>query len=59
MPVITIEGPQMSKDKKRQLVEKLTYISNLFKLAGASQRLLLSFQEKVWRNIPCLLTKGK
>lgn len=24
MPVITIEGPQMSKDKKRQLVRELT-----------------------------------
>ncbi|WP_222427846.1 tautomerase family protein [Sporomusa sp. KB1] len=24
MPVITIEGPQMSKEKKRQLVRELT-----------------------------------
>lgn len=24
MPVITIEGPQMSKDKKRQLVREIT-----------------------------------
>lgn len=24
MPVITVEGPQLSRDKKRQLVQKLT-----------------------------------